>query len=256
MAVTPPEDRSTDGSALDITGADGRALDDAALDGAALDGAALDGAALEPVVLPGPPPVLAPDGTPLITSFTSICPLRPDVDADELRSVLAGLPVGPGSPLAVEGTHYARLQVIDEVVGRRRRRRPLGAALLVLSADVDGTVEAWLDALLGQPGPFAGVLSRCQGAPDPTAADFAADARAYLLRYRVPVALHYVNDGGRTVGEVRLALDRHRRLAGLALGHRASAPAARRAAFLAAFPRIEPPAAGDRTGGTDDEVRR
>lgn len=235
---------------------EGRRTDRSGVDRRVLEGVA----SVDPVVLRGPAPSPGPGGERLITSFTSICPLRAEVGAHAVRELLERLPVGPNSPFAVDGTHYARLQVIDEVVGRRRRRRPLAAALLVLSADVDGTAERWLDELLReQPVTFANVLSQCAGGPgDPTAPDFVDRAAAHLLRHRVPVSLHYVNDPGRTVGEVRLAVERHRRLAGFALGHRSSTPATRRAAFLAAFTRPEPrhPAAGDASDESGREVHR
>jgi hypothetical protein len=196
------------------------------------------------VVLDGPRPPGGPDG-PVITSFTALCRVRPGAGG-RLESLLERLPVGRRSPLNVDSTHYARLQVIDQIVGPRLRRRPLTDAVLVLSADVDGTAEAWLDEVLRQdPDVLAEVLSHCTDAPDdPTVHDFPERAAAFLLARRVPVALHYVNDPGHTAGEVRRAVRRHRALAGFALGHRHSTPAERRAAFMAAFGRPVPDGAG------------
>ena len=194
-------------------------------------------------------PATGPDGRPLLTSFSSICPLRSDVDPDELQLLLERLPVRDHSPLNVPTTHYGRMQVIDSVTGRRRRRRLLRTPVLVVSADVDGTAEDWLrDVLAQEPDTFASVLGHCAGAPaDPSADDFVGRACAYLLRYQVPPSLHFVNDEGRTVTEIRSALQRHRALGGFALGHRNDTPAQRRAAFLSQFGR--PRSGGPTTNG-------
>ncbi len=204
----------------------------------------------DPVVLRGPSPSVAgPDGRPLLTSFTTICPLRAGVEPDELQRLLERLPVGEHSPLNVATTHYGRMQVIDSVTGRRRRRRPLRTPVLVVSADVDGTAEDWLREVLEQdPDTFASILRHCAGAPaDPAGDDFVRRACAYLLRYRAPASLHFVNDEGRTVTEIRSALQRHRALAGFAMGHRNDTPARRRAAFLSEFGR--PQNGGPTTNG-------
>jgi hypothetical protein len=193
----------------------------------------------DPVVLrEASTPARGPDGRPLLTSFTAACPLRADADADEVQELLERLPTGARSPLNVPTTHYGRLQVIEAVTARRRRRRPLRPPVLILSADVDGTAEDWLhDVLDRMPDTFASILRHCERAPSDADDDFVERATRYLLAHRLPVALHFVNDPGRTAEEVREAVRQHRRLAGFALGHRTSTPAERRAAFVRAFAR-------------------
>lgn len=183
-----------------------------------------------------------PDGS-AITSLTTASPLRAGVVPGAARTLLERLPAGDHSPFATSGrTHFARLQVLDELM--THERRPLAAPVLILSADVDGDAGSWLlEVLDAAPDTFASVLALCEGAPGDGSADgFARAAAAYLLDHRIPVGLQYANSPGRTAAQVRLAVERHRRLAGFALGHRRDPPAELRAAFLREF---TPPTATD-----------
>jgi hypothetical protein len=176
-----------------------------------------------------------PEGA-FITSLVTISPLRPDVAIDDARTELERLPVGQHSPFDVSvRTHYARIQVLSEMM--TDERRPLAAPVLILAADVDGDGRSWLqEVLTGSSEPLARVLGLCDGAPeDASAPDFVGDAVAYLLSHQVPVGLQYVNSPGRTASDIRLAVERHRRLAGFALGHQGDPPAELRADFLREF---------------------
>ena len=171
-----------------------------------------------------------------ITTLTTASPLRDDVRPDDVSTLLERLPVGDRSPFAASRrTHFARLQVIDGVTTRRRRR--LQPAVLVLSADFDGAESDWLVEILNGARTLLGpVIGRCRGAPtDPSAPRFVPDGVGYLLRHAVPNGLQYVTSEHRTAVEVDEAVTRARRFAGFALGHRHATPAELRADFLTAF---------------------
>jgi hypothetical protein len=183
-------------------------------------------------VRPDPVPI---GGDGVITSLTTVTPLRPDVDPDDVRTMLSRLPVGAHSPFAVSTrTHFARIQVLDEFM--TDERRPLAAPVLVLSADVDGEPRSYLLEVLGASrDALAPILARCAGAPIDLTDGFASAATDYLLDHRLPVGLQYANSPGRSVLDVRWAVDRHRRLAGFALAHQHDSPSSRRQAFLRTF---------------------
>lgn len=178
---------------------------------------------------------------PVITSLTAVCRLRDDVDRRQARRVLTDVPEDVHSPFAASPrTHFGRLLILDELMAHERR--PLAAAVLVLSADFDGDdPEGYLLELLGQPRSgtvLAGVLALCRDAPaDPTVPTFAADATRYLLDRRLPIGLQYVNDPRhRSAQEIRRAVARHRRLVGFARAHQSAPPDELRRAFLRTFP--------------------
>jgi hypothetical protein len=169
----------------------------------------------------------------VITSFTSVCPLRPGV-APEVRRLLERLPVGERSPFAVNGlAHFARLQVIGHVHDGPQLRPPV----LVLSADVDEPARPWLSRVLGSSRDRMGdVLDRCEGAPtDRSAGDYLGRAVEYLLDHDVQIGLRFVNTEGPTAAELRAALDQRARLAGFAQGYRDAGAAELRTAFLDEF---------------------
>jgi hypothetical protein len=173
-----------------------------------------------------------------LTSFTAVAALRADVGADEARRVLAALPAGKHSPFATSArTHFARLQVIDEL--RVQERAALDRAVLVFSCDVDGDVESYLvEVLGGSADAFAKVLRLCADAPDDAGApDFVERAAAYLQGRRLVVGLLYVNSPGPTADAVRRAVLRRRQLAAFAVAHQGKPSVSLRAAFLAEFAR-------------------
>ena len=176
-----------------------------------------------------------------LTSFTAACALRPGLEADRAQAWLSALPVGVHSPFASSArTHFARLLVIEQLV--THERHPLDGPVLILSADLDGDAESYLVEVLSAAGPkLAPVLGLCADAPnDPSAPDFVEAAVTYLMERRLPVGLQYANSPGRSTIDIRLAVERHRRLAGFALGHQNDPPRELRESFLEAFgPRPE-----------------
>jgi hypothetical protein len=171
-----------------------------------------------------------------VTSFTAVCRLRPGVDAETARGVLSALPVGKASPFAASPrTHFARLQVVDEL--RVHTRRRLASPTLIWSTDVDGDVRSYLVELLTKSGDALGpVVGLGADAPsDPSAPDFLDRAVAYLLERRLPVGLQYTNSPGRSATDIRRAVLRRRLLAAFALDHQRDPAPARRAAFIDRF---------------------
>jgi hypothetical protein len=177
-----------------------------------------------------------PGTTTAVTSFTAICALQPGLDADRAQATLSALPVGVHSPFAASArTHFARLLVIEQLV--THQRRPLERPVLILAADVDGDAESYLVELFNRSGAaLAPVLAMCAGAPaDASMPGFAQAAATHLLGWQLPVSLQYANSPGRSVIDIRLAIERHRRLAGFALAHQHDSPEVLRPAFLEAF---------------------
>jgi hypothetical protein len=171
-----------------------------------------------------------------VTSFTAVCRLRPGLDAETARGVLSALPVGKASPFAASArTHFARLQIVDEL--RVHSRRRLTYPTLIWSTDVDGDVRSYLVELLTESGNALGPVVRlCAEAPsDPSAPDFLDRAVAYLLERELAVGLQYTNSPGRSATEISRAVLRRRLLAAFALDHQRDTPSTRRAAFVAMF---------------------
>ncbi len=170
-----------------------------------------------------------------VTSLTTVSPLREHVDPAAVSRLIRALASGKGSPFAVPGTHFARLQVVDGVVARRRK--VLRRAVLVLSADLDGSEYDWVADVLRRGGERLGlVVASCDGAPpDPGAERYVPEATAYLLGNAIPIGLQYVNTPHRTAAEIDGAVHRARRLAGFVRGHQGDDAGELRAAFLRTF---------------------
>jgi len=171
-----------------------------------------------------------------VTSFTSVCRLRADVGAESARRTLSALEVGAASPFAASArTHFARLQILDEL--RVHTRRSLARAMLIWSTDVDGDIRSYLvEILTSARETLAPVVALCDDAPrDPGAHDFVDRAIAYLLAHQMRVGLQYTNSPGRSATEIRHALVRRRQLAHFALNYQHDSPSERRAAFAETF---------------------
>jgi hypothetical protein len=167
-----------------------------------------------------------------VTSFTAVCRLRPGLDAETARGVLSALPAGKASPFAASPrTHFARLQVVDEL--RVHTRRPLASPTLIWSTDVDGDAHSYLVEILTKSGDALGpVVGLCADAPsDPSAPDFIDRAVGYLLQRELAVGLQYTNSPGRSATEIQRAVLRRRLLAAFALDHQRDPAPVRRAAF-------------------------
>jgi hypothetical protein len=81
-----------------------------------------------------------------LTTFAAILPDR----VDTVREQIERLPRGPHSPLArLEGLHYSRLHIFDELVYQGAPQKPdrLKSAYLVFTASFDGELDAYLAAI-------------------------------------------------------------------------------------------------------------
>jgi hypothetical protein len=108
----------------------------------------------------------------------------------------------PHSPFAAAGgTHLARLQVLRPPARRGRRGT---RECVLLAADVDAPLAAWLERLRGAAaGPLDAVLGHC--AFYPGAADPAAFSR-WVAANRLSVGFSVVGSPGATLANVEAAL--------------------------------------------------
>ena len=135
--------------------------------------------------------------------------------ADNRRSGGRGAEAGPARPAPASrrdpagndlvpfgrlpGTHFGRLLILDEATDLRGA--PL-RPLLMLMADVDGPLDAYLERLVEVAGDG---LDRLFGACDgyPSARPGSADRRAFLRAHLTKNDAVYVNTIGRTVEQIR-----------------------------------------------------
>jgi hypothetical protein len=137
---------------------------------------------------------------------------------------------GPSPFAAVPGTHLGRLQVLRPP-RRRWRRGP--ADYVLLAADVDPPLGAWLTSLCVHAGPAVdAVLAHC--ARYPGAADPAAFAR-WIAANRLKVGFSVVAAPRSTVEETAEALALHRRLGAFAQRVQGLGPGDLHAAWRAEF---------------------
>jgi hypothetical protein len=155
-----------------------------------------------------------------------------------LADHMAALPRGVDSPLAkLPATHLARWVVVDGIapMGPPRRRTQLRSSHLLFSSTFDGDLDAYLaDACRTIPDELDAIWSHCTGYPGPVAGDPAAFA-AYLRRHQLHTDMFFAPYGEHTVGQVRGALDRARRLRDLAVATQGAAPEELLSAFREAF---------------------
>ena len=152
-------------------------------------------------------------------------------EADAAREAIARWwAAGPSPFAAVPGTHLARLQVLRPP----RRRWGRGPAdYVLLAADVDPPLDAWLAGLCARAGPAVdAVLSHC--ARYPGASDPAAFAR-WIAANRLAVGFSVVADARSTVTETAAALALHRRLGAFAQRVQGLGPGDLHAAWRAEF---------------------
>jgi hypothetical protein len=174
--------------------------------------------------------------------LTVMTPVAPG-HADALADHLAALPTREHSPFArLPATHLARWVIVPGIaqMGPPRRRTQLRSPYLLFSSTFDGSLDAYLDeACRLIPSELDAVWSHCAGWPGPVA----DDARAfqdYLRRHQVHTDLFFAPYGERTVGQVRSALDRARRLRDLAVETQGAEPERLLAAFRDAFGEARP----------------
>jgi hypothetical protein len=140
----------------------------------------------------------------------SLTVLTPIADAQEsaLAQYLDGLGLAQESPLAaVQGTHFARWVVIDDVIYEgpdQGDRDHLAHARLLFTSNFDGERDPYLEALRTGLGSQADAIwSHCIGFPG--SSDSEAFAR-YLRAHQVDSSLFFAAYGDRTVHDVTRSL--------------------------------------------------
>src|SRR5262245_11262 len=133
------------------------------------------------------------------------------------------------SPFAAAGgTHLARLQVLTPPA-RSRRRAPREHVLL--AADVDAPLDAWIERLrVAAAGPLDAVLGHC--AFYPGAAEPAAFAR-WVAANRLSIGFSVIGSPGATLADVGAALDVRAEIGAFAEAGQPMTPAALHAAWKA-----------------------
>ena len=150
-------------------------------------------------------------------------------EADAARAAIAAHWPAAASPFAaVSGTHLGRLQVLTPPA-RRGRRGPREHVLL--AADVDAPLDAWLERLrVAAAAPLDAVLRHC--AFYPGAADAAA-FRRYVAANRLAIGFSVIGSPDATLADVGAALDLRAELGAFAERTQRMDPAALRAAWRA-----------------------
>ena len=155
-----------------------------------------------------------------------------------LADHLAALPRSAQSPFArLPATHLARWVIVDGLapMGPLRRRTQLRSHQLLFSSTFDGDRDAYLDhACRTIPGELDAIWSHCAGYPGPVAQAPGAFAD-YLRRHQLHTDMFFAPYGEHSVGQVRTALDRARRLRDLAVATQGASPEQLLAAFREAF---------------------
>jgi hypothetical protein len=174
-----------------------------------------------------------------LTVMTPIAPGHEQALADHLHA----LPQGAGSPLArLSATHLARWVIVSGLaqMGPLRRRTRLRSCHLLFSSTFDGTLEAYIaDACRAIPDELDAIWSHCDGYPGAAAANPRAFGD-YLRRHQLHTDLFFAPYGDHTVGEVRAALERSRRLRDVAVETQGAAPEQLLARFRETFGRGRP----------------
>jgi len=169
-------------------------------------------------------------------SLMVLTPIRPGQE-DALRAYLEALP-RDDSPLArLEGTHMARLLIIDDMPAPPDRpdlADPLDGAYLMFTSNFDGDLSSYLHELAQRLAPEAPeIWGRCIGCPDPAVGP--AALAAYLGRNQLQSGVVFAAYGQASVARVRSALDKHERLAEFVIRSQDMDSQKRRKAFLEEF---------------------
>jgi hypothetical protein len=155
-----------------------------------------------------------PNSSGQATAVTVLTPIFPDREA-ELSGFLRGL---TDSPLAaVPSTHFARWVVVGDFKQGRHQLQPdvLKCRYLLFTSNVDGPVDAYLEALVTQmPEAAATIWSCCIGCPTPATGAALAD---YLRHNLIDNGFFYSAYPRSTVADVRRSLNVRQRLHALIL---------------------------------------
>jgi hypothetical protein len=163
-------------------------------------------------------------------ALTAILPGR----SRELRELVEALPLGAGSPFArVHRVHFARWVIIPQLVEvgppAPARHDRLKNEYLLFSADVDGALDAFLDALCDSiPELIDAVYAHCVAFPG--SSDRAA-FRRYMRHNQIETTFPFAAYPDSTVAEVREALELRRRLIEFAVRAQGLEPAELRDAY-------------------------
>lgn len=165
-----------------------------------------------------------------------LTPIAPG-EEPALRAYLDGLRDRPeGSPLArVEHTHFARWVIVEDFVNdpSQPKEDHLGGPYLVFTSNLDGPLDAYLDALCSELQPEAReIWGRCVGCP-PSAAG--AELKRYLLHNQIDTGFFVAAYPNATVPQVRAALDQRDQLIAFALKAESLSPQELRSVFLEEF---------------------
>jgi hypothetical protein len=102
---------------------------------------------------------------------------------------------------------------------------PLGGPHLLLTANLDGDLDSWLDMLAQELEPEAAEIWGCSG----------AQLKAHLLRHQLDLGVAFAAYGQASVQQIRRALDKRARLLDFAVRAQEMEPAERRQAFVEEF---------------------
>ena len=141
--------------------------------------------------------------------------LRVD-DADALTRQLCAMEDGESPFAKFDTVHFARLQLIGRLTSRRPRRRAKDAlSYLFFAAEVDSTVDGFLEALpVVAPELLETVFAFCTGYPGRSRPTLLAD---WILEHDIAAGFSVHGHPCATVGEICTALELRNHLVAFAL---------------------------------------
>jgi hypothetical protein len=149
------------------------------------------------------------------SGLTILSPISPDDSTKHkignhtkaIRRLLLDLPTGSASPLArVDTTHLARWVVVDDVAdeGYPAAEDHLKSAYLLFTSNFDGTLDAYLDAMVERiPEVVDGLWKHCAGYPG---LQNRGAFKKYMRRCQVKTTFFFPAYPQATLAEVRRAL--------------------------------------------------
>lgn len=126
---------------------------------------------------------------------------------EEARTAIESLPLGPESPFArLDQLHFSRLQIFDDLLyqGGKQKRDQLKSKYVVFTANFDGELDPFLDALAERmPAEADSWWGHCVGYPG---ASDRAGFKRYMRHNQIRTDLFAAAYPTTTVAEVRAAL--------------------------------------------------
>ena len=178
-----------------------------------------------------------------IHGYTDFVPIieatRSQSHAEELRGILAALPIGEGTLFSrTRLVHGARLFIIDDVVynGHPTREEHLAYGYLAMSITFDGELAALAEgiAALGA-AEFDRIFSHCYGYEG---AESSTRILAYLEACRVQTNVLFVEVDDASLEDVLRAIHAHARIARMIESAQGKSPSERKALVRALAARI------------------